>query len=164
MLADSDEDVCRIAVNKIMSLHRKLPSFNIPNSFNDNGYFEQNDEDDVLEDEENASNSDHVRKFKVPVINLKAKVYYNLINLNNPDIEQPPAIRAMTDEMINDICMTPLSLKHPCHNQKFEWHVKLVSEASLSVARQDRSDGMIRQRIRSLKLMKNLDNKRHFNA
>ena len=56
-----------------------------------------------------------------------------MVNLNNPEIEQPLAIRDLTDEEINEIRRKPLYLKHPCHNQKVERHIKLVSEASLSV-------------------------------
>ena len=48
----------------------------------------------------------------------------------------------------------PLKLKHPCHNQKMQRHVKLVTEAAGAVAGFDRRDGLIRQRIRSRKLMK----------
>ena len=163
MLGDSDENTRRIAVNKILSLRGKLPAFHIPHSFDGNSFVEQ-DDDDVSDDEATASSEMLVRKFKVPVINKDAKVYYNMINLNNPEIEQPPAIRDMTDDEINEIRRIPLYLKHPCHNQKVERHVKLVSEASLSVTGYERRDGMIRQRIRSRKLMKKFDSKFQFNA
>ena len=163
MLGDSDENTRRIAVNKILSLRGKLPAFHIPHSFDGNSFVEQ-DDDHVSDDEATASSEMLVRKFKVPVINKDAKVYYNMINLNNPEIEQPPAIRDMTDDEINEICRIPLYLKHPCHNQKVERHVKLVSEASLSVTGYERRDGMIRQRIRSRKLMKKFDSKFQFNA
>ena len=163
MLGDSDEDTRRIAVNKILSLRGKLPSFQTPHSFDGSSFVEQDDADGS-DDEATASCEVLVRKFKVPVINKDAKVYYNMVNLNNPEIEQPPAIRDLTDEEINEIRRNPLYLKHPCDNQKVERHIKLVSEASLCVTGYERRDGMIRQRIRSRKLMKKFESKCQFNA
>ena len=75
MLGDADENARRIAVNKVLSIRGKLPSFHIPHSFDGNLFVEQ-DDDDVSDDEGTAST---VRKFKVPVINKDAKVYYNMI-------------------------------------------------------------------------------------
>ena len=47
-----------------------------------------------------------------------------------------------------------LIVKHPCHNQRVQHHVKLVTEALASVAGHDNRDGMIGQKIRSRKLAK----------
>ena len=51
---------------------------------------------------------------------------------------------------------------HPCHNQAIEGHVKLVSEAALQVTLYERRDGYIRQKIRSKKLLKQLNTKSQF--
>ena len=47
-----------------------------------------------------------------------------------------------------------LDLFPSCHNQDVEQHVKLVTEASMSVAGHEKRDDLIRQRIRSRKLIK----------
>ena len=45
-------------------------------------------------------------------------------------------------------------LHHPCHKQSVERHVKRVAEESAQVVGFDRRDGVIRQKIKSCKLMK----------
>ena len=70
------------------------------------------------------------------------------------NITEPPAVKNISDENLEELYDMPLKLKHPCHNQKVGRHVKLVTEAGGAVAGFDRRDGLIRQRIRSRKLMK----------
>ena len=76
--------------------------------------------------------------------------------------QQPPAIRHLSDSEIEDCRMKPLILHHPCHNQTVERHVKLVTEASAQVTGFERRDGLIRQKIRSRKLLKKFDTKMQF--
>ena len=56
------------------------------------------------------------------------------------------------------------NLEHPHHNQVVERRIKLVSKASAAVARFKNRDGLIRQKIRSRKLMKTFNTKKQFNA
>ena len=56
----------------------------------------------------------------------------------------------------------PLQLDHPCHNQCVERHVKMVTEAAAQVERFERRDGLIRQKIKSRKLLKKFDTKVQF--
>ena len=92
---------------------------------------------------------------------MEADTYYELADL---EICQPqsPAIRHSSDSEIEDCRMKPLILHHPCHNQTVERHVKLVTEASAQVTGFERRDGLIRQKIRSRKLLKKFDTKMQF--
>ena len=62
------------------------------------------------------------------------------------------------------IKINKLAVDHPCHNQAAERHVKLITEASLRVARFERRDGMILQKIKSRKLMPSLNTKKKFSC
>ena len=57
-----------------------------------------------------------------------------------------------------------LGLAHPCHNHAVERQVKLVTEAFMHVAGFERQDGMIRQKIKSRKLMPCFNTKKQFNC
>ena len=46
------------------------------------------------------------------------------------EITEPPAIRYLNEENLNQLKSNALKLMHPCHNQAVEQHVKLVSEAA----------------------------------
>ena len=56
--------------------------------------------------------------------------------------------------MLKDIRSNSSNLYHPCHNQSTDRHLKLVTEAFSDVTGFRRKDGMIHQKIESLKLMK----------
>ena len=60
----------------------------------------------------------------------------------------------MSDAEIEALGSHHLVLNHPCRNQGVEQHVKLVTEASMSVAGHEKQDGLIRQCIRSRNLIK----------
>ena len=95
---------------------------------------------------------------------LAVNKIFAMVNMNLPDITEPPATRLLSDEAINSLRLTPLRLDHPCHNQAVERHVKLVTEASAAAATFERRDGIIRQRIHSRKLMKCFETKKQFNV
>ena len=82
----------------------------------------------------NNSSRVAVWKFILPKLNVKAKAYYQLVNLDSIDFEQPPAVRHLDDAMIEQCRHQPLILNHLCHNRRLERHVKLVTEVSASVA------------------------------
>ena len=108
-------------------------------------------------------NDTSVRLFHLPTFNLQADTYY-YYELADLEIcqQQPPAIRHLSDSEIEDCRMKPLILHHPCHNQTVERHVKLVTEASAQVTGFERRNGLIRQKIRSRKLLKKFDTKMQF--
>ena len=78
------------------------------------------------------------------------------------EITEPPAIKYLNEENLNQLKSNALKLMHPCHNQAVERHVKLVSEAALQVTWFERCDGYIRQKICSRKLLKQLNTKSQF--
>ena len=79
-------------------------------------------------------------------------------------MHKPPALKHLLNKEIETFQQHKLNLEHPCHNQAVERHVKLVSEASAAVAGFKNRDELIRQKIRSRKLMKTFNTKRQFNT
>ena len=51
-----------------------------------------------------------------------------MINLNDDDINEPPAISFFAVQDIEAIRENKLILNHPCHNQAVERHVKVVTK------------------------------------
>ena len=101
------------------------------------GFVDQDDEVDEADQRRpspvSSSSVAVVRKFRLPKLNLKARAYHQLVNLNDASIGEPPAIRNITDDELEKARVTPLVFLNPCHNQQVERHVKLVTEASGSV-------------------------------
>ena len=142
MLADSDHNVRLLAVNKILSI--RVSKKNL---------------DNVGRDQEVD-----VRKFIIPKIKANAKTYYFLSSLSLKDMHEPTALKHLLNKEIKALQHHKLNLEHPCHNQAVERHIKLVSEASAAVDGFKNRDGLIRQKIRSRKLMKTFSTKGQFNA
>ena len=111
--------------------------------------------------ESTCDTSATVRSFDLPTINLAATSFDKMVDLNSWQ-HQPPAIGHLTDVDIEQCRVRPLTLHHPCHNQSVERHVKLVTEASAQVEGFARRDGIIRQKIKSRKLLKTFNTKRQF--
>ena len=141
MLADNNHNVRLLAVNKILSI--KVSKKNL---------------DNVGHDEEVD-----VRKFIISKINTNAKTYYSLSSLSLKDMHEPPALKHLLNKEIEAFQQHKLNLEHLCYNQAVERHIKLVSEASAAVARFKNRDGLIRQKIRSRKLMKTFNTKKQLN-
>ena len=81
------------------------------------------------------------------------------------DMHEPSALKHLLNKEIEAFQQQhKLHQEHPCHNQALERHIKLVSEASTAVAGFKNRDGLIRQKIRSRKLMKTFNIKKQFNA
>ena len=156
MLGDDDDDVRRIAVNKILNIRGRLPGFQIDDDF-EGGSVEEDEQP-----AESTKNQSVGRRFCVAKINLEANVYYRMVNLNRQDVTEPPVTKRMSVESIEQFRTKPLRLDHPCHNQSVERHVKLVSEASQTVVGFEKRDGLIRMKIKSRKLMKVFNTKKDF--
>ena len=164
MLADKHEEVRRKAVNKILALRGVLPDFSL-----DDGSWAGTEIDGNVsssEDEDHAEGpSKSVRIFKVPsMLNTKAKVYYKLIDLDGADVSEPPATLHLSTEQLQNMYTSKLELELPCHNQAVERHVKVVTEASMMVCGFERRDGLIRQKLKSRKLMKCFNTKMQFQS
>ena len=150
---DDDEDLRRMAFNKLCSLRSKGRGDPID---------DDNLEREFIDPSSVPTTCTAVRKFLIPKINFKAKSFHEMVDLNVSDIFEPPATNQFSYEEINKLRLRPLKLNHPCHNQTVEQHVKLVTEASASTTGHERRDGMIRQRIQSRRLMKSFKTKKQF--
>ena len=89
----------------------------------------------------------------------KLKFFYKMVNTNWAEINEPPAIKHTRDENLAKIRQTSLKLQHPCHNQAVERHIKVIIEASAAVSTFKRRNGLIRQKLKSQKLIKNINSK-----
>ena len=144
MLGDGDEQRRSMGVTKVIALRKELVSRSAAEDSSSS---------------ERQSNS--IRLFHIPTINMKADVYYQLADIETWS-QQPPEIAHLTKDSIEDCRMKPLLLYHPCHNQTVEQHVKLVTEASAQVPGFQRREGIIRQKIKSRSLMTKFDTKMQF--
>ena len=79
------------------------------------------------------------------------------------NMHEPPTLKHLLNKEIEAFQPHKLNLEHPCHNQAVERHIKLVSEASAAVVGFKNRDGLIREKIRSRKLMKTFSTKKQFN-
>lgn len=145
MLGDADPDNRRVAVNKIQKIRLKVQKTSTNSS---------------IERQRNGN----VRKFVIPKINRKSRSLKTFVDLEDNTIEEPPLTRDLSTDELEDVIENPLIFGHPCHNQAVERHVKLVTEASATVTTFERRDGLIRQRIRSRKIMKDFETKKQFSA
>ena len=130
MLADENQEMRRIAVDKILKI-QCLSSISAARK-----------QPEPSTQKEICQNSS-IRCFKVPALDPQAKEFYELVNLNEKEISQPPALVSFDNDSILKMQEAPLCLQHPCHNQAIERHIKLVSEASLAVAGYKNRDGLI---------------------
>ena len=104
ILADNNYNVRLLAVNKILIIR----------------VFKKN-LDNVVRDEEVDA-----RKFIIPKINTNAKTYCSLSSLSLEDMHEPPALNHLLNKEIEVFQQHKLNLKHSCHNQAVERHIKLV--------------------------------------
>ena len=132
LLRDHDEEIRRLAVNKIQGLRGKSLQHLIPNGNFRGGYVEN------CQNTEDAVSKSNIRIFQVSIINFNARSFHQMVNLNGKEVNQPPAIKHHSDSEIKVIRKYPLKLNHPCHNQHVEKHVKLVTEAPYQVCGIDR--------------------------
>ena len=150
MLGSEDEEIRRLGVNKVLSFRKEIPRYNINPDY-ENG-----------RTQEEIETQSGIRKFQVPKININADVFYRMVDVDDISVQEPPLLKHLSTHDIENIRSVPLKLGHPCHNQKVERHIKLVSEASGVVTTFERRDGLIRQKIKSRKLMKSFDSKSSF--
>ena len=68
-----------------------------------------------------------VMKYKLPMVNAKAKSYQKIVNINLASTEPPVTKYLFTDDL-HKLRGEPLVLKHLYHNQCVECHIKVVSD------------------------------------
>jgi hypothetical protein len=124
----------------------------------------------VISARKQNQNSSSVRNFRVPIINMQATDYIDLIfwSDNNERLE-PPVLNGISDEDLGNIVSNenastqfPYLSSFPCHTQGTERCVKLVTEAASLVCGEKRRDGFIRSRLESRNIMKCFDTKSEF--
>ena len=103
-----------------------------------------------------------VRPYKIPkTFNLNAHELKELIDWEKEKITEPSLTAHMTVAELQLVKQVPLTVrKFSLHTQSCERAVKLVSEASASVAGQKKRHGFIKQQISERKKMGSLRVKR----
>ena len=152
MLGDNDEEIRMQGANKLLSIRGKLPS---------TASFDNPNEEYSLKGLKYCDTTPTVRLFELPTLNLKANSYYKMVNLTSCH-QQPPAIRHLSDSEIEQCRVKSLELNYPCHNQSVERHVKMVTEAAPQFEGFERRDGLIRQKIKSRKLLEKFETRVQF--
>ena len=159
IFGDDDKDVRKQAVSRVQAIRETSKNL-------DHNLTSENPKS--LDKSEEFNMYDpcvNVRRFKVPKpSNTNAKSCFEMVNLDDPDFRQPPAINDLSSSEIASIADNPLKLDHPCHNQAVERHVKVVTKASGQVIGYERRDGLIRQKLESRMIMKKFDTKQQFVA
>ena len=56
-----------------------------------------------------------IRVFQDPIIDFSAPYYYEVINLNDDCVTEPPVINNLSVADIEQIRLCPLQLRHPIH-------------------------------------------------
>lgn len=108
-----------------------------------------------------------IRIFKIPQLNFSASDYIEMIHWNELSVTSPPMFHRISDSTLLQMLhnKTTISLefsKFHCHTQAVERCVKLVTEASITVAGEKARDGLIRTKIQSRSLMPSFDCKAEF--
>ena len=98
-------------------------------------------------------------------INKDAEKYFDLVDINRPDIAEPPTTVRYTDlelkEMLENRTKPSLPI-FPSHSQSVERAVKLVSEASVCVYGQERRHQHICGKVLSRNLRKSFASKSYY--
>ena len=125
------------------------------------------DIDEEHEDEGNLDSSKYpvidnsVRVFRKSIINFKSESYYKMTP-SSQWYSSPPILIHYNNSFIQHISTVQLQLDHEYQRQNVERHIKLVTDASATVSGHERRDVLIRNKIRSHKLMENFVSKKYF--
>lgn len=110
--------------------------------------------------------SQDLRFFHVPELNMNAEVYYDLINWQQ-QVTEPPILKQISTEELECFIVRGEEnkidfLRLPCHTQAVERSVKTVTEASGTLCSKSAREGYIKSKIESRKLMPKFDSKKDF--
>lgn len=110
--------------------------------------------------------SQDLRLFHVPELNMNAEVYYDLINWQQ-QVTEPPILKQISTEELECFIVRGEEnkidfLRLPCHTQAVERSVKTVTEASGTLCSKSAREGYIKSKIESRKLMPKFDSKKDF--
>ena len=94
--------------------------------------------------------SKELRRFSLSSINLNASQYYEMVDLQNTPVTEPPAMKKICIVSSKTNKKPSCTPSFPCHTQAIERAIKLLTEASSSVLAEER-DGFIRASIEGMK-------------
>ena len=175
MLADDDGEIRAQAVNTILTIRMKLNQEGAVVIQGDDGRgMDEEEDDDPPEEEEGdafhldpseyksiASSSN--RKYFIPTLNFKAKIYPELIDWEVAKLTEPPLTLDLNETELLAIKETPFKVPdYPCHTQAVERGIKRISEASAAVIGQEAREGFICQRIKERKVLKKFESKKDY--
>ena len=119
------------------------------------------------------------RKYQLPIVNFQASTYVDMISWKSKydqdengfetgnyvtEYTDPPLLAEYSmdeiEAMIEDVSVPKELYSLPCHNQKVERAIKLVSETSKKVTTRVRRDGMIRNVLLSRDEMPRFETKK----
>ena len=106
-----------------------------------------------------------VRQFCPPKMNFNAHTLSSLINWQEEGRFEPPCLRNITDDELEQFVESgdsPTVPNFPCHTQAVERSIKLVTEASCTVAGEENRDSFIKVRLQSYKEMPVFSSKKDF--
>ena len=104
-----------------------------------------------------------IRPFILPSIKCNPENYFTMIDWENSFVTEPPFTKSLSNEDLLQCIDQQMEVpNYPCHNQAVERNVKLVTEASLSVAGEEARHGMVLSTITSRKNMPVFDAKQDY--
>ncbi|KAK4880959.1 hypothetical protein RN001_004278 [Aquatica leii] len=113
----------------------------------------------------NGLTRERMREFIIPKINFEATTYNDLIDWQNCELSEPSILASISNDDLNQLIQTVPEMdlvKFPCHTQAVERHVKIVSEASLSVSGKESRDGYVMAKLQSRSEMPVFETKKEY--
>ena len=107
----------------------------------------------AIRQQTSLSTKGDVRLFKVPKVDQNMQNLKDLLTPMERSLTKPPLIKEISTEELNKFAKNPLPIRIPCHSQRVERCIKMVTEASQQVYGKDSKDGYIRAKIKSLYLI-----------
>lgn len=115
-------------------------------------------------------NQDDIRRFKIPLINFKARTYCELIDWDTTYITEPPLIKHFTEleleVLVNGGDKSDLwnfnGFDIPNHTQAVERCIKLVTETAIKITGHERQNGLVKSTIKSRNIMPTFNTKKDF--
>ena len=103
----------------------------------------------AIRQQTSLSTKGDVGLFKVPKVDQNVQNLKDLLPPMERSLTEPPLIKEISTEELNKLAKNPLTIKIPCHSQRVERCIKMVTEAFQQVYGKDSRDGYIRAKIKS---------------
>ena len=113
---------------------------------------------------ESPADSQVVREFRPPVIQEFSETLQDFLPSLQECKWEPPLLKHISDEELEQIADRPLELHVPCHSQGVERCIRTVTEAAAAVYGREARDGYIRAVIKSRHIIPSFESKHEFQA